>query len=221
MLVSSKLTSNIVIATNVSGYHTHRKGCGHKMHEIVFVYMCYGVCSFDLSVTIYPLQGPLLLPWINFNPKFHRLHVWSLEMNKEFHPTRYNKCNYLSMLGLKLNNLSNIGSRESRRYEYSTDNYIRVLDWIVTMVIVQFYIWQTSSIVWKHKDYFVNEVPIYPDMKLASALEMYISSIALYQKQYTTWLLCRSKNISRINWCLTWIFYLAYLLRKVLLQHQQ
>ena len=36
-------------------------------------------------------------------PKLHR---WSLPMDKLFHPTLYNGCNYLSMLGLKFNNIS-------------------------------------------------------------------------------------------------------------------
>ena len=33
--------------------------------------------------------------------KLQRLHRWSLGMDKWFHPTLYNECNYLSMLGLK------------------------------------------------------------------------------------------------------------------------
>ena len=32
----------------------------------------------------------------------NRLHHWSLGMDKYFHPTHYNRSNYLSMLGLKL-----------------------------------------------------------------------------------------------------------------------
>ena len=39
-------------------------------------------------------------------PKLQRLHRWSLGMDKWFHPTFYNECNYLSMLGLKLNHVS-------------------------------------------------------------------------------------------------------------------
>ena len=34
--------------------------------------------------------------------KLQRLHCWSLGMDKKFHPTRYQACDYLSMLGLKL-----------------------------------------------------------------------------------------------------------------------
>ena len=44
-------------------------------------------------------------------PKLQRLHRWSLEMDKQFHPTHYNGCNYLSMLGLKLNHVSKRGPR--------------------------------------------------------------------------------------------------------------
>ena len=36
-------------------------------------------------------------------PKIHHLHRWSLEMDTEFHPKLYQGCNYLYMLGLKLN----------------------------------------------------------------------------------------------------------------------
>ena len=42
-------------------------------------------------------------------PKLQWLHHWSLGMDKQFHPTLYNGCNYLSMLGLKLNRVSKRG----------------------------------------------------------------------------------------------------------------
>ena len=46
-------------------------------------------------------------PFPNFNGgRFHR---WSLGMDKSFHPTHYNGCNYLSMLGLKLIHVSKRG----------------------------------------------------------------------------------------------------------------
>ena len=38
-------------------------------------------------------------------PKLQRLHRWSLGMDKKFHPMHYNGCDYLSMLGLKLNHV--------------------------------------------------------------------------------------------------------------------
>ena len=44
-------------------------------------------------------------------PKLQRLHRWSLGMDKQFHPIHYNVCNYLSMLGLKLNHVSKRGHR--------------------------------------------------------------------------------------------------------------
>ena len=64
--------------------------------------------------------GPLLLTWINTNsskwgwnyssiPKLQWLHNWSFGMDKQFYPTYYNGCNYLSMLGLKLNHVSKRG----------------------------------------------------------------------------------------------------------------
>ena len=46
-------------------------------------------------------------------PKLQRLHRWSLGMDKSFHPMHYNGCNYLSMLGLKLNHVSKRGPRWS------------------------------------------------------------------------------------------------------------
>ena len=39
-------------------------------------------------------------------PKLQRCNRWSLGMDKLVHPTFYNECNYLSMLGLKLNHVS-------------------------------------------------------------------------------------------------------------------
>ena len=47
-------------------------------------------------------------------PKLQRLHRWSLGMDKYFHPTLYNGCNYLSMLGLKLNHVSKWGSKSAK-----------------------------------------------------------------------------------------------------------
>ena len=47
-------------------------------------------------------------------PKLQRLHRWSLGMDKQFHPTLYNGCNYLSMLGLKLNHVSKRGHRRRK-----------------------------------------------------------------------------------------------------------
>ena len=42
-------------------------------------------------------------------PKLQRCNRWSLGMDKLFHPTVYNVCNYGSMLGLKLNHVSKRG----------------------------------------------------------------------------------------------------------------
>ena len=44
-------------------------------------------------------------------PKLQPLHRWSLGMDRLFHPTHYNGCNYLSMLGFKLNHVSKRGPR--------------------------------------------------------------------------------------------------------------
>ena len=49
------------------------------------------------------MQGPLLLTRINLNPKMDKLYCWLLGMDNWFHPTLYNRCAYLSMLGLNLN----------------------------------------------------------------------------------------------------------------------
>ena len=51
--------------------------------------------------------------WWNYLPipKLQRLHRWSLGIDKHFHPTLYHGCNYLSMLGFKLNHTSKSGPR--------------------------------------------------------------------------------------------------------------
>ena len=61
-----------------------------------------------ISYIVTTHQGPLLLTWIsNYVPR----KVWDaitypfLNFNGAFHPTLDNGCNYLSMLGLKLNML--------------------------------------------------------------------------------------------------------------------
>ena len=42
-------------------------------------------------------------------PKLQRYNRWSLGMDKLFHPILYNGCDYISMLGLKLNHVSKRG----------------------------------------------------------------------------------------------------------------
>ena len=81
-------------------------------------------------------QGPLLQTWINFNPsmdkeshaqwyvrwnylsipKLQRCNRWSLGMDKWFNLTLYNGCNYLSMLGSKLNHVT---ERNPRKLGYA------------------------------------------------------------------------------------------------------
>ena len=47
-------------------------------------------------------------------PKLQRCNRWSLGMDKWFHPTLYWACDYLSMLGLKLNHVSKSGPRNQQ-----------------------------------------------------------------------------------------------------------
>ena len=71
----------------------------------------------------------LLIKWINFNPRMDNesnvqqsvgwnylsipnlqwLHRWDLGMKKKFYPTRYRRCDYLSMMELKLIHVSERG----------------------------------------------------------------------------------------------------------------
>ena len=49
--------------------------------------------------------------WNNLSiPKLQRFNLWSLGMNKQFHPTVYRACDYFSMLGLKLTYVSKRGT---------------------------------------------------------------------------------------------------------------
>ena len=78
------------------------------------VWMWKTIHTLHFTVVIW-YQGPLLLTWVDSNlhmdkqsqaqlsvgwnylsfPKLQRLHHWSLGMDKYFHPTIYNECNYL------------------------------------------------------------------------------------------------------------------------------
>ena len=86
--------------------------------------------STDINISKYVkyewhlLQGRLLLSWFNFDPRMdmglhlssnvglnylcipnldlQRYNHWYLGIDKQFHPTFYRACDYLSMLGLKL-----------------------------------------------------------------------------------------------------------------------
>ena len=67
-------------------------------------------------------------PFLNFNGS----NRWNLGMDKWFHPTVYNGCNYLSMLGLKLNHVSKSGHWQHMQvidlehWTYSTGEFPRV-----------------------------------------------------------------------------------------------
>ena len=87
---------------------------------------CQHICFIDFySDFILVLTLSLSLIWINFNRSkisinTHHLmwgeilihsnistaHLWSLGMDKWFHPKLYWTCDYLSMLGLELNHIS-------------------------------------------------------------------------------------------------------------------
>ena len=49
-------------------------------------------------------------------PKLQRCNRWSLGMDKQFNPTFYQACNYLYMLGLKLNHVSKKGPWDVNLY---------------------------------------------------------------------------------------------------------
>ena len=50
-------------------------------------------------------------------PNFKVYTFWSLGMDKDFHPTLYNGCNYLSMLGLMFIHVSKTGPCEIRIFD--------------------------------------------------------------------------------------------------------
>ena len=51
-------------------------------------------------------------------PKLQRLHRWSLGMAKLLHPTLYNRCDYLSTLGLKV--IVELAQMDRRNPDYCT-----------------------------------------------------------------------------------------------------
>ena len=63
-------------------------------------------------------------------PKLQRLHRWSLGMDKLFHPTHYNGCDYLSMLGLKLNHVRKRGHRSPEAPFTTRINLFIILAWM-------------------------------------------------------------------------------------------
>ena len=88
-------------------------------------------CKVVLHITYFSFLKSLaffLLTWFNFNLcmdklshaqssadwnflfilKLQRLPNWRLGMDKSFHPTLYNKCNYVSVVELKLSHVSKI-----------------------------------------------------------------------------------------------------------------
>ena len=58
-------------------------------------------------------------------PKLQRCNRWILGMDKQFHLTLYQACNYLSMLGLKLNYVSKRGHRK-QQIKYRVHDFLYV-----------------------------------------------------------------------------------------------
>ena len=78
------------------------------VHAFFFLpHRLYCTCNYVRINDIY-----ICMEWNYLSiPKLQRLHSWSLGMDKLFHPTCYNGCNNVSMLGLTLNHVSKRGPR--------------------------------------------------------------------------------------------------------------
>ena len=78
-------------------------------------------------------------------PKLQRCNRWSLGMDMQFHLTLYQACNYLSMLGLKLNHVSKRGHRgcsrgtinslASGKFQSNFRNVVDFNDWWLTHLL--------------------------------------------------------------------------------------
>ena len=105
--------------------HTKCKFYNQTNHNVMFA------CEWGFKNDNIKWPGALLLTWFNFNPsmakqlhpiwcvgwiylsipKLQLCNSWSLWTDKWFHLTFYQACDYLSMLGFKLNHVSKRGPR--------------------------------------------------------------------------------------------------------------
>ena len=93
-----------------------------------------------------------IIKWIHF-PRYWLfvLHRWGVGMNKQFHPTHYWKCDYVSMLGLKSDHINKLRGPQifSQKYDFMAgwgartivfDNFCMTYDaswwWILTFVLL-------------------------------------------------------------------------------------
>ena len=94
---------------------------------------------------------------------------WSLGMDKLFHPTLFWACNYLSMLGLKLNHVSKRGHSSDKTNEiqsflttchYTVENYQRSTKLMITYNLPN---WLSQCFTYKHLEvcWWVNCICIY------------------------------------------------------------
>ena len=99
----------------ISGGNTHI--CKQSAYLINFQPMC-AILWLLLSINFISTASKFIP-----GPKLHRLHPWSVGMNKKLHPTFYNGWNYLSMVAL-LNCVSKRGFRWQIRHGfYAGHNY--------------------------------------------------------------------------------------------------
>ena len=67
--------------------------------------------------------------------KLQRLHLWSLGRDKSLHPTLYNGCTYLSVLGLKLIHVSKMGPWSGHKDDSAPPATCHHCEWVSLRVL--------------------------------------------------------------------------------------
>ena len=104
--VIEKCNCNI---TEVAEVFTSKPPRPYNMHKSSSFYW-YGLTFIPAWISNHmssKVWDKITYPFLNFNDCTR----WGLGMDKQFHPAIYNRCNYLSMCGLKLYHVSERGPR--------------------------------------------------------------------------------------------------------------
>ena len=107
----------------------------------------------------------------------------SLEMEKLFHPTLYNGCDFLSMVGLKLTHVSKTGPWLYINRWFLSSTFF----FILTIATTQWSIWRTQQVVLRWRTYFLFEVivlfPI-PFVSCSTRLRLWRWFVRFQNKQW-------------------------------------
>ena len=141
-------------------------------------------------------------------PKLQRLHRWSLGMDKQFHPMLYWACDYLSMLGFKLNHVSKKGLLQIRvrgqrncLLEITTSANVIIIRYHYSSVIMSAMAFQITGVIghvsWRYLSHKGDSIQLITYWRV-STISLDICGQNIDQFRFSYILKCRGSTFERM-----------------------